>query len=102
MKITNEAAEKIKGFMTAENKKGLRILAVPGGCSGLMYQMGLDDDPGADQVMDINGVRIFADADTVALMKEATIDFDEQEDGFRIDNPNKAAGCGTCASGCHS
>ena len=99
MKITDNAAEKIKDFLKAEDKMGLRIRAVPGGCSGMMYEMGLDDNPGTDSVVEISGISIFMDEDTKEAMLEATIDYDSEHDSFHIDNP-QFSGCHGCL-GCH-
>lgn len=100
MKITDLAAEKIKEHLKETPDKFLRIQAVPGGCSGMMYSMGIDDKSDGDIVEKINGVDVLMDPETKELMADCTIDYDEAEDGFKIDNPNASAGCHGCP-GCH-
>jgi iron-sulfur cluster assembly protein len=99
MKITDNAAKKIKENLKEESKVGLKIVAKPGGCAGMMYEMGLEDNPGTDNVLEINGISIFVDDSTKEILEDATIEFDEKEDAFRIDNP-KYSGCASCP-GCH-
>lgn len=96
MKITDHAVEKINEHLAGNPGRMLRIQAVPGGCAGMMYNMGLDDP--AEDFVEIKGLKILMDDETKELMVEATIDYDDKEEGFKIDNP--ASSCGSCP-GCH-
>lgn len=98
MRITDAAAKRIKEYLKEESKLGLKIVAVPGGCAGMMYQMGLEDNPGTDNVLEINGISVYCDDATKEVIQDATVEYDEKEDAFRVDNP-KYSGCSSC-SGC--
>jgi iron-sulfur cluster assembly protein len=80
---------------------GLRVWVAGGGCSGLQYQMAIDDsEPEAtDQVFDSHGVRIYVDDLSFRYMDGSTIDYVEDMfgGGFKIDNPNAVNTCG-CGS----
>ena len=62
--LTETAAKKIHDFMAQTGKEGygLRMRVAGGGCSGLQYQLGIDEKaaPG-DKVLESNGVPIFVD-----------------------------------------
>ncbi|HLC61793.1 MAG TPA: iron-sulfur cluster assembly accessory protein [Candidatus Nanoarchaeia archaeon] len=99
--LTDKAASKIKHFMEKENKKdyGFRIGIVMGGCSGYMYEMGLEKSPKEnDLVIEDKGVKLFISPESIAFMKGSTLDYKEalQGAGFKINNPNvkRTCGCG--------
>lgn len=97
--LTEKAASKVKILLEKENKKdyGLRVGVVPGGCSGYMYDIGLEKSPKEnDIVMEDKGVKIFMNPVSVEFMKGSTIDYIEslQNSGFKINNPNVKTSCG--------
>ena len=100
MKITDLAIDNIKKHLADNPGKHLRIQAVEGGCAGMMYNMGLDDKKGDDVVIKVKDIEILTDKKSEELMSEATIDYDKEEDGFKIDNPKAQSGCSACP-GCH-
>jgi iron-sulfur cluster assembly accessory protein len=97
--VTDKAAEKIKSIILQENKAGLRMSVLPGGCSGFQYGMELEDSPNEDDItLDQKGIKLFIDKASLAKLNGANIDYIEslKQSGFKIDNPNatKTCGCG--------
>jgi iron-sulfur cluster assembly protein len=96
--LTPEAIAKVKSII-AERKEdaGLRIAVVGGGCSGFQYQMTLDKEPLTDdKVIDMEGLRVFVDNQSLLYLNGAQVDYVDGADGsgFRFDNPNAKAVCG--------
>ena len=83
----------------APGGKGLRVQVAKGGCSGLQYEMSLDEPHEGDAVVERAEVQFLIDAESADLLRDATLDFEDglTGSGFRIVNPNAArtCGCGT-------
>jgi len=99
--LTEVAAAKVKDLITNEDVESLslRISVAPGGCSGLRYQLQLDDRQlDGDVVKDWYGVSVVTDRMSAPYLIGATIDFVDtiEQQGFTIDNPNAT---GSCACG---
>ena len=97
--LTEKAADKVKTLLKKENKEdyGLRVGILPGGCSGYMYDIGLEKSAKEnDTVIEDKGVRIFINPESIAFMKGSTVDYIEslQNSGFKINNPNVKTSCG--------
>ena len=97
--LTEKAADKVKKLLEKENKQtyGLRIGILSGGCSGYMYDIGLEKSPKEnDVVIEEKGVKIFMNPESIAFMKGSTVDYIEslQNAGFKINNPNVKTSCG--------
>src|SRR3989338_9161194 len=97
--LTDKAAEQVKAMLEKENKKdyGLRVGITTGGCSGYMYDIGLEKSAKEnDMVIEEKGVKIFMNEESIAFMKGSAIDYVErlQNSGFKIDNPNVKRSCG--------
>jgi len=99
--LTEKAANRVKKLLEKENKKdyGLRVGVVMGGCSGYMYDIGLEKTPKEnDTVIEDKGIKIFINPESIAFMKGSTVDYVEslQNSGFKINNPNveRTCGCG--------
>jgi len=100
--VTESAVKQLRsllGVQSASEKKGLRVQVAKGGCSGLQYEMALDDPKEGDAVVERDGVEFFIDPESGDLLRDATLDFQDglTGAGFRIVNPNAArtCGCGT-------
>lgn len=80
-------------------QKGLRVQIVKGGCSGLNYEMLLDEKKPGDAVVEREGVEFYVDAESATYLRDATLDFRDglTAAGFQIVNPNAARTCG-CGS----
>ncbi|HOC13264.1 MAG TPA: iron-sulfur cluster assembly accessory protein [Propionicimonas sp.] len=99
--LTEGAASKVKDLISNEDvdSLALRISVAPGGCSGLRYQLQLDDRQlDGDVVADFFGVSVVTDRMSAPYLSGATIDFVDtiEQQGFTIDNPNAQ---GSCACG---
>jgi iron-sulfur cluster insertion protein len=102
--VTETAAEKINELLNEENKvgSGLRVFVQGGGCSGFQYGLMIDEGEGdhtADQVFEVNGVRLLVDPISLRYLKGAEVDFVDNHmgGGFTIKNPNAKSTCG-CGS----
>ena len=103
--LTENAAKKIQDFMKQTGKEGhgLRMRVVGGGCSGLQYQLGIDEKPATgDKVLESNGVPIFVDLKSALYLAGVEVDYVEglMESGFKITNPNARSTCG-CGQSFH-
>lgn len=103
--ITDAAATKIKELTPADmqDKYALRMRVVGGGCSGLQYQMGLEEEYGpSDKVLTINGVKVFVDMKSALYLAGAEVDYIDglMQSGFKITNPNAKTTCG-CGQSFH-
>jgi len=102
--VTESAAGKIQELLTEENKlgAGLRVFVQGGGCSGFQYGLMIDEgqgDAAADQVFEVNGVKLLVDPISLRYLKGAEVDFVDNTmgGGFTIKNPNAKSTCG-CGS----
>ncbi|MFC4103028.1 iron-sulfur cluster insertion protein ErpA [Paenibacillus xanthanilyticus] len=100
--ISESANEKIKEMLAAEESPDLflRIGVKEGGCSGFSYGMGFDDEQkDDDNVMELNGLKVVVDGESLRYLNGLQIDFKESAmgGGFTIENPNASATCG-CGS----
>ena len=99
--LTEVAASKVRQLLENEgvDDLALRISVAPGGCSGLRYQLALDDrDLDGDVLREFFGVNVVTDRMSAPYLMGATIDFVDtiEQQGFTIDNPNAS---GSCACG---
>ncbi|MCA0755539.1 iron-sulfur cluster insertion protein ErpA [Paenibacillus sp. N4] len=100
--ISDIASDKIKEMLEQEGTPGLflRIGVKEGGCSGFSYGMGFDDEQHeGDRAMEMQGLKVVVDEDSVKYLNGLVIDFKESAmgGGFTIENPNASATCG-CGS----
>jgi iron-sulfur cluster assembly accessory protein len=100
--VTDSAVQQLRSLLQSENSpesKGLRVQIAKGGCSGLQYEMALDEKKTDDSVLEREGVSFYVDQESATLLQGATLDFHDglTGSGFRIVNPNAArtCGCGT-------
>lgn len=98
VKVTDSAAEKVKGLLTRQGREGgvLRIAVVGGGCSGLQYKMDLQDAPAnRDILVESNGIRVVVDPKSALYVTGSELDFIDalQGGGFKVNNPNAATTC---------
>ncbi len=103
MTLTATAAEKVQDFIRehgVEGDVGLRVAVLPGGCSGFQYGLNIEEGPEEDdEVLEIQGVRIFVDPFSAQYLKGVEIDYVTgfMGQGFTFRNPNATGGCG-CGS----
>lgn len=97
--LTPKALEKIKEIISKQPSpgKGLRIAVVGGGCSGFQYQMRLENEPTAeDLILEKDGLKIFLDPRSALYLDGVTIDYVESLEGtgFKFHNPKATGTCG--------
>lgn len=105
--VTTDAADKIRGIFSTKDLSweacGLRIAVKGGGCSGLSYNISIDDEPTKhDRVFDSNGIKLIVDKKSFLYTMGLELDFDVDDfnGGFVFHNPKAKAtcGCGTSFS----
>ena len=103
--LTPAASAEVKRRLQADDMKGhyLRVGVQGGGCSGLTYQLGFDDQVGQfDKAFDVQGVPVVVDLKSALYLRGTVIDFVTAMvgGGFKFSNPNasKSCWCGTSFS----
>ncbi len=99
--VTESAVQAIRDCIAAENKSVdnayLRVAVKGGGCSGLMYNLSIDDSPtDADTIIQNGDVRIAVDKKSKLFLLGLTLDYTTglNGKGFVFSNPNAKATCG--------
>ena len=100
--LTDAAVSKLSELTKEETNPdiGLRVYVYSGGCSGFRYGMMLEDAPTPeDRVLDVSGIKVYVDGQSVDLLKGSQIDYVDtlMGAGFTVNNPNAVAACG-CGS----
>lgn len=105
--LTPVAAEKIKSYLAQSGEEGagkaLRVTIRPGGCAGLLQEIGFDDrNVDTDYFQESFGVGIVVDPLSVEYVKGLSIDYVDtiEEQGFLLENPNKQSSCACGNSFC--
>lgn len=100
--VTDDAVRQLKNLLQTKPEasgQGLRVQIAKGGCSGLQYEMTLDEKRQEDTVIERDGVQFLVDPESAGYLANATLDFRDglTGAGFQIVNPNAArtCGCGT-------
>ena len=100
--LTEKAAEEFKQMQKEEKKEGygIKFDIFPAGCSGFQYFMDFAKEAdSSDETVESEGLKIFIPKESLPLVNDCKIDYIEDEDGFKIDNPNLTSGGGGCGSG---
>jgi iron-sulfur cluster assembly protein len=100
--ITEAASFQIKDMMKENEEEGsfLRVAVKGGGCSGLSYGMGFEQEPtDLDLQFEQHGLKVVVNKEDIPVLTGVKIDFKQSMmgGGFTIDNPNAIASCG-CGS----
>ena len=101
IEVTENAARHLRSLLQSQDAgdKGLRVQIAKGGCSGLQYEMLLDEKKNGDAVVERDGMEFFVDPESAPMLKGSTLDYHDglTGTGFRIVNPNatRTCGCGT-------
>lgn len=103
IQITDRAVVKIREIAQAEQvdftDTMLRVAVVPGGCSGLTYDLGWDTtEQEGDVVAEVGGVRVVMDRRSRLYVDGSELDFTDglEGKGFHFQNPQAMR---TCACG---
>ncbi len=74
--ITDHAAEKIRALLAKANERhGLRVKVVEGGCSGFEYRMGIAAE---DQVFEKNDARVLLDPQSFLHLNGTELDYKDE------------------------
>jgi iron-sulfur cluster assembly protein len=93
--LTPSAAERLRELVS-EDRAGLRLQVVPGGCSGFEYALTLGAAEDGDEVIEAHGARVIVDRFSLPYLLGAEVDYEDsfQGAGFVINNPNASGACG--------
>ena len=98
--VTEKAKERISALRVEEGRPenhNIRVSVKGGGCSGLMYDLGFDEEvKPADQIFEDRGVKILVDKKSLLYLLGTTLDFSDglNGKGFQFINPNASRTCG--------
>jgi iron-sulfur cluster assembly protein len=96
--VTETAASKVKELIDAEGYEGygLRVQVVGGGCSGMQYRLGFDEQHDGDKTIEKDGLKVFVDLKSALYLAGSTVDYVDSlmGAGFKIENPNVSSSCG--------
>lgn len=103
--ISQAAAKEIERIKLSREQPDsrLRLKIKSGGCSGLLYELGLEkleiqdlDSPSSDRIFEISGVAIVVDKKSLSYIENLKLDYSEDlmGGGFRFQNPHATANCG--------
>jgi iron-sulfur cluster assembly protein len=103
IELTEKAAARVRGLKESNSipeSHGLRLSVKGGGCSGLSYVLGFDDQPkNTDTIFESRGVRVYVDQKSLFYLSGTVLDFSDglNGKGFVFNNPQakKACGCGS-------
>ncbi|MGN7387386.1 HesB/IscA family protein [Sporosarcina sp. SAFN-015] len=99
VEITEAAAFHVKEMMTHNGEEGsfLRVAVNGGGCSGLTYGLGFEEQQSDDDyLLTQHGIQIVVSKEDAGILEGTKVDYKESlmGGGFTIDNPNAIASCG--------
>lgn len=103
--ISQAAAKEIERIKLSceQPDSRLRLKIKSGGCSGLLYQLGLEEvetqeieSPSTDIYYKISGIAIVVDEKSLGYIQNLKLDYSEDlmGGGFRFQNPQAAGNCG--------
>jgi iron-sulfur cluster assembly accessory protein len=97
--LTAGAIKKVREISTGDASlqgKPLRVFVEKGGCSGYSYGFTFEDKKEGDTELDMEGLKVVVDSQSVPMLKGAVIDYKEDftGSGFSISNPNAKSSCG--------
>lgn len=102
--VSDKAIQEIKRIQANDPttvSSMLRVMVVGGGCSGMSYKLGFDNQPAAptDKVFEHEGVKIVVDSKSLLFLSGMEIGFSDglNGTGFVFNNPNAKRSCG-CGS----
>jgi iron-sulfur cluster assembly accessory protein len=100
IELTESAIRKTRALLEAKGDASycLRLMVRSGGCSGMEYQMHLDQEKPGDLRLGSEDARVLVDAQTMDLVRGSVLDFDDglRGTGFQVRNPlaKETCGCG--------
>jgi iron-sulfur cluster assembly protein len=95
--LSNVAKEEVKRLMNGRPGTFLRVGVKGGGCSGLSYDVKLDEkEQEFDRTFEADGIKLVCDTKSLVYLDNMTIDYSNElvGGGFRFVNPNASGSCG--------
>ena len=96
--LTDKAKEYLVNLIsTRDERQGVRVSVVGGGCSGLSYKIDFGEIKEKDRVIDLQkGLKVFIDPKSSIYLKGVTLDYQDglNGKGFVFKNPNATNTCG--------
>lgn len=98
--LTDLAVERFRSVMAQEKlgaDYGVRIGVASGGCSGMSYSMGFENQARPDDtVVEQGGLKLFIDGQSTPHLAGVTIDYvvGLHKEGFKFVNPKATRTCG--------
>lgn len=105
--MTEKAVKELKRIMQTDptaKEAAVRVMVVGGGCSGMSYKLGFENQPPAssDKVFERDGVKVLVDPKSLLYLSGTELDFSDglNGTGFTFSNPNakRTCGCGSSFS----
>jgi iron-sulfur cluster assembly protein len=107
IEMTDKAVSEIKRIQASDPTSAnamLRVMVVGGGCSGMSYKLGFENqEPAAtDKIFEKDGVKVVVDPKSFLYLTGTELDFTDglNGTGFVFKNPNakRTCGCGSSFS----
>jgi len=107
IQITDKAVSEIRRIQINDptaTESILRVQVVGGGCSGMSYKLGFDNQPVTqnDKIFEKDGVKVAVDPKSYLYLAGTILDFTDglNGTGFVFSNPNakRTCGCGSSFS----
>ena len=104
IQVTESAAQQVLKLLKDDPKATpdthLRVKVVPGGCSGMSYQLDFDSQVSADdKVIEDKGIKVLVDKKSYLYLVGMSLDYQGglNGQGFTFNNPNanRTCGCGS-------
>ncbi len=95
--LTELAELRLRTFVKASSKAGVRISVDDGGCSGYQYALELvETAPVEAELQQEGSLQLFIDTRSAPLLDGVVIDYFESltQSGFKFNNPNATDTCG--------
>jgi iron-sulfur cluster assembly protein len=98
--ISEKAKQQLINLREKEGRSdsfNVRVSVKGGGCSGLMYDLGFDDQINErDEVFEDKGLKVLVDKKSLLYLVGTTLDFSDglNGKGFQFVNPNASRTCG--------
>ena len=100
IQVTPNAAKKVRFFAEKQglgDQFGLKVAVKGGGCSGLMYTLGIEKEASADdKIIEDQGIQVFIPKRSYIFLAGTVLDFSDglNGKGFVFANPNATSTCG--------
>ena len=107
IQLTEKAVKEIRRLKNEDEKTKngyLRVQVVGGGCSGMSYKLGFENEPPTanDKVIEKDDIKVLIDSKSYLYLVGTELDFSDglNGKGFVFNNPNakRTCGCGTSFS----